>query len=83
MQHAVIGVAYCDIFFTADGNQARSIEIARRVHPNLQLAKLCTTSEEFERAVSVRARRHRTEQASCCGGNILAMADCEEPAHSG
>src|SRR3984885_12007962 len=20
---------------------------------------------------------------SCCGGNILAMADCEEPAHSG
>jgi hypothetical protein len=20
---------------------------------------------------------------SCCGGNILAMADCEEPGHSG
>jgi hypothetical protein len=20
---------------------------------------------------------------SCCGGNILVMADCEEPAHSG
>ena len=49
MQHAVVGLAYCDIFFTADGNQAKSIGVARRVHQNLQLARLCATPERFER----------------------------------
>ena len=31
MQHAVVGLAYCDIFFTADGNQAKIADAARRM----------------------------------------------------
>jgi hypothetical protein len=52
MQHAVVGLAYCDIFFTADGNQARNIEVARRMHPRLRLAQLCRSPNELERVVS-------------------------------
>ena len=64
MQPAVVGLAYCNIFFTADGNQAKSADAARRMLMGLDLAQVCKTPEKFERLARCLRLVNRDEAAA-------------------
>jgi len=51
LQHTAVAMAYCDIFFTRDGYQARNAGVARRMLKGMPLAELCTDTDQLARAV--------------------------------
>lgn len=51
LQHAAVAMAYCDIFFTADGYQASCAGVARRRLTGARLAELCADAEQLAKAV--------------------------------
>ena len=52
LQHAAVAMAYCDIFFTADGYQANCASVARRKLDGTRLAELCANAEQLAKAVA-------------------------------
>lgn len=56
LQHVAVAMAYCDIFFTGDGNQANSASVAQRMLPGLKLAEICRNPDQFEKTVTATKR---------------------------
>ena len=52
LQHTAVAIAYCDIFFTRDGYQARNAGFARRMLKGTRLAELCTDPDQLAKVVA-------------------------------
>jgi hypothetical protein len=52
LQHAAVAMAYCDIFFTADGYQANCAGVARRRLTGARVAELCADHDQLAQAVA-------------------------------
>jgi hypothetical protein len=51
LQHAAVAMAYCDIFLTGDGYQARTCCVARRALKGMRLAQVYTNPDQLVQAI--------------------------------